>query len=290
MIDALFQYEFMRHALYAALLASVACGIIGVYIVANRIVFISGGIAHTSFGGIGLGYLAGFSPILGAMIFAVASALGIGLVTRRTKLAEDTAIGILWAVGMALGILFIGLSPGYAPDLFSYLFGNILTVPFSDLQLMIILDVVIVVIVAALYKELLALSFDEEFSTVIGVPVERLYLLLLCMIALTVVMLIRVVGIILVIALLTIPATMARQFTSDMRKMMVLSVIFGAIFSFAGLWLSYEQNLPSGATIILFSGAVLLITLLLRRFRGSIAGQSRSTQSTSAAQDPGSIL
>ncbi|MGB2583229.1 MAG: metal ABC transporter permease, partial [Dehalococcoidia bacterium] len=207
MIDAL-QYEFMRNALYAGLLASVACGIIGVYVVVNRIVFISGGIAHASFGGIGLGYLAGFSPVLGAMVFTLASALGMGIVTKRTNLPEDTAIGILWAMGMALGIIFIGLAPGYAPDLFSYLFGNILTVPFSDLILMIILDFIIAAIVIAFYKEFLALSFDEEFGTVVGIPVERLYLLLLCMIALTVVVLIRVVGIILVIALLTIPATM----------------------------------------------------------------------------------
>ena len=268
MIDAL-QYEFMRNALYAGMLASVACGIIGVYVVVNRIVFISGGIAHASFGGIGLGYLAGFSPVLGAMVFTLASALGMGLITKKTKLPEDTAIGILWAMGMALGIIFIGLAPGYAPDLFSYLFGNILTVPFSDLILMIILDFIIAAIVIALYKEFLALSFDEEFGTVVGIPVERLYLILLCMIALTVVVLIRVVGIILVIALLTIPATMARQFTHDLRKMMLLAVLFGAFFTFGGLWLSYEFDLASGATIILFSGTVLLLTLGLSRLRGN---------------------
>jgi zinc transport system permease protein len=268
MIDAL-QYEFMRNALYAGMLASVACGIIGVYVVVNRIVFISGGIAHASFGGIGLGYLAGFSPVLGAMVFTLASALGMGLITKKTKLPEDTAIGILWAMGMALGIIFIGLAPGYAPDLFSYLFGNILTVPFSDLILMIILDFIIAAIVIALYKEFLALSFDEEFGTVVGIPVERLYLILLCMIALTVVVLIRVVGIILVIALLTIPATMARQFTHDLRKMMLLAVLFGALFTFGGLWLSYEFDLASGATIILFSGTVLLLTLGLSRLRGN---------------------
>ena len=205
MLEAL-QYEFMRNALIAGLLASVACGIVGVYVVVKRIVFISGGIAHASFGGIGLGYFLGINPVLGALVFAVASALGMGAVIKRTKLPEDTAIGILWAMGMALGIIFIGLTPGYAPDLFSYLFGNILTVPFSDLILMLVLDAVIVSMAIALHKEFLALSFDEEFGTVVGVPVEALYLLLLCMIALTVVVLIRVVGSILVIALLTIPA------------------------------------------------------------------------------------
>lgn len=266
MLEAL-QFEFMRNALLAGLLAAIACGIVGVYVVVKRVVFISGGIAHASFGGIGLGYLVGISPVLGATFFALASALGMGLVTRRTRLPEDTAIGIMWALGMALGIIFIGLAPGYAPDLFSYLFGNILTVPFADLLLMVALDAIIVLIVVAFYKEFLALSFDEEFGTVVGVPVEALYLLLLCLIALTVVVLIRVVGIILVIALLTIPAAMARQFTHDLRKMMLLAILFGAIFAFGGLWLSFELDIASGATIILLSGAVFLASLGFARLR-----------------------
>jgi len=260
MLEAL-QYEFMRNALMAGLLAALACGIIGVYVVVKRIVFISGGIAHTAFGGVGLGYLLNINPILGALIFSLASALGIGYVVRKTRLPEDTAIGVIWAVGMALGIIFIGLSPGYAPDLFSYLFGNILTVPAIDLVFMLILDIIIIAVVAVFYKEFLALSFDEEFSTVVGVPVERLYFILLSMIALTVVVLIRVVGIILVIALLTIPPAIARQFTYDLRKMMIISVALGIIFTFGGLWLSYEINLASGATIILFSGVVLFLSI-----------------------------
>lgn len=257
MLEAL-QYDFMRNALLAGLLAAVACGIVGTYVVTKKIVFISGGIAHATFGGVGLGYLVGISPVLGATFFTLASALGMGLVTRKTRLPEDTAIGIMWAMGMALGIVFIGLSPGYAPDLFSYLFGNILTVPFYDLILMLVLDVIIVAIVISLYKEFLALSFDEEFGTVVGVPIVALYLLLLCLIALTVVVLIRVVGIILVIALLTIPAALARQLTHDLRKMMLLAILFGAVFTFGGLWLSFELDLASGATIILLSGIVLL--------------------------------
>ena len=267
MLEAL-QYEFMRNALFAGLLASVACGIIGVYVVTKRIVFISGGIAHASFGGIGLGYFMGISPVLGATGFTLLSALGMGLVTRKTKLPEDTAIGILWAAGMALGIIFIGLTPGYTPDLFSYLFGNILTVPYSDLILMVILDAVIVLIVIALFKEFMALSFDEEFSQVVGVPVGALYLLLLCLIALTVVVLIRVVGIILVIALLTIPAALSRRLTHDLRKMMLLAILFSAVFTFGGLWLSFELNIASGATIILLGGIALLISLGFSKIRG----------------------
>jgi len=267
------QYEFMRNAIYAGMLASIACGIVGTYVVVNRIVFISGGIAHASFGGIGLGYYVGaLTPLQGALIFTIASALGMGAIIRRTRLPEDTAIGILWAVGMALGILFIFLTPGYAPDLFSYLFGSIITVPFSSLVLMMALDFVIILVVVALFKEFLALSFDEEFSTVTGMPVEILYLLMLCMVALSVVLLIRVVGVILVIALLTMPATMARQFTYDLKKMMVLSVIFSMIFTFVGLLLAYRFDVPAGATIILFSGAVLLATLTIQRLRSRRAG------------------
>jgi len=267
------QYQFMQNALLAGLLAAIACGIVGVYVVVKKIVFISGGIAHASFGGIGLGYLLGINPVLGAMVFTIASSLGIGLVTRRSRLPEDTAIGILWAMGMALGIIFIGLAPGYAPDLFSYLFGNILTVPFFDLMLMLTLDVVIIVLVAILYKEFLYLSFDEEFSTVSGVPTERLYLLLLCLVALTVVVLIRVVGIILVIALLTIPAALARQLTYSLKKMMLLAILAGMFFTFSGLWISYALNLASGATIILVSGTVLFISFGVKKLRRRIREQ-----------------
>lgn len=261
------QYEFMHNALMAGFLAAVACGIVGVYVVVKKVVFVSGGIAHASFGGIGLGYFLGINPVLGAMVFTVASALSIGLVTRRTKLPEDTAIGILWAMGMALGIIFVGLTPGYAPDLFSYLFGNILTVPAFDLILMLILDAVIIILVVLLYKEFLFISFDEEFSTVSGVPTEGLYLLLLCLVALTVVVLIRVVGIILVIALLTIPAALARQFTYSLKKMMLLAILAGVIFTFGGLWLSYVLDLASGATIILVSGTVLFISFGINKLR-----------------------
>ncbi len=264
MIETL-QYEFMRNALFAGLLASITCGIIGSYVVVKKMVFISGGISHASLGGVGMGYFLGINPILGALFFTPAAALAMGLVTKRTKLHEDTAIGILWAVGMALGFIFIGLTPGYVPDPFSYLIGNILMVSSLDIILMIILAIVILSVTVLLYKEFLSLSFDEEFSTVAGAPTEPLYLILLCLIALTVVVLIRVVGIILVIALLTIPAAMARQFTHDLKRMMLLSILLCAVFAIAGLWLSYELDLPSGPTIILVSGTAFLVSLVVSK-------------------------
>lgn len=263
----LLQYEFMRNAMYAGFLASVACGIIGSYVVVKRIVSVSGGISHASFGGIGLGYYLGISPVLGAVFFTVASALTMGLITRRTRIPEDTIIGVLWALGMAVGIIFIALTPGYAPDLFSYLFGNILTVPRSDLLLMAVLDGVVLLLVVVFHREFLYVSFDEESSRVIGIPAEALYLLLLCLTALTVVVLIRVVGVILVIALLTIPATTARQFTHNLHTMMGVAMLVGVVSAVAGLPLSYAFDLPSGATIVAVGVALLLASLGLSGVR-----------------------
>ncbi len=255
----------MRNALIAAILVSIACGIVGTFVVIKKIVFISGGIAHAAFGGIGLGYLLRVNPVLTAIPFSLLAAIGIGTISKKAKISEDAAIGILWTVGMALGILFIGLSPGYAPNLFSYLFGSILTVPFSDIIIMIILDVIIIAIVSIFYKEFQALSFDEEFTEISGVPTKFLYLLLLCLVALSIIVLIRVVGIILVIALLTIPTTIVRQFTNRLKYLIIFSTI-GAIFlTIAGLWLSYLWNLPSGATIVLVLAAVFFASTLMKR-------------------------
>jgi len=261
----LLQYEFIRNALLAVLLASIACGIIGVYVVVKRIVFISGGIAHASFGGVGLGYFLGVNPIWGIIPFSILSALVMGLVSKRTRIPEDTAIGILWALGVSLGIVFIGLSPGYAPDLFSYLFGNILTVTSVDLIIMLILDLVIIMVVFLFYKEFLALSFDDEFATVVGVPTVKLYFLLLCLIALTIVVLMKVVGIIMIIALLTIPAAISKQYTSNLKKMIFISILLSAIFGLGGLWLSYQLNLASGATIVIVSGIGFILSWFVKQ-------------------------
>lgn len=260
----IFEYEFMRNALAAAALVSIACGVVGTFVVIRKIVFISGGIAHAAFGGIGLGYLVGISPIVAAIPFSVMSALGIGILSKKADMGEDAAIGVLWTLGMASGVVFIHMSQGYAPDLFSYLFGSILTVPRQDLAMMGILDVLIVVGVLLFYKELVGLSFDEEFSTVVGVPAQQLNLLLLCLVGLSVVTLIRVVGVILVIALLTMPAAIGRYFTYDVKRMMILSVGIGVIGTVAGLFISYAADLPSGATIVLILGGMLLCSTILK--------------------------
>lgn len=263
MIEAL-QMGFMQRALLAGMLVSIACGVIGTFVVVNRIVFISGGIAHAAYGGIGLGYYLKLNPVWGAIVFSVASALGMGWVQRRTRQRADTIIGVMWAIGMAIGIIFVDLTRGYVVDLMSYLFGSILAVPPGDLIVMAVLDAVIVLLVALFYKELLAISFDETFATVENVPVDAIYMVLLCMIALTVVMMMRVVGLIMVIAMLTIPAAIAGQFVRGLKQMMALSALLGVFFTTAGLWLSYALNLTSGATIILVAGSAYLLTLGVR--------------------------
>jgi len=268
------ELEFMRHALVAGLLASVACGVIGAYVVLNRVVFISAGIAHAAYGGIGLGYFLGFNPVVGALGFSLAAALGMGVVERRTRQRTDTLIGALWAIGMAVGIILVDLTQGYKADLMSYLFGSILAVPTRDLWLMAGLDVLLLLVVGLCYKELLALSFDEDFAKVRNVPVHGLYLLLLCLIALTVVMLMRVVGLILVIALLTLPAAISALFLHDLRKVMAGAIGLGACFATLGLLLSYWADLTSGATIILVAAAGYLVALAWKAARDRRAGRA----------------
>jgi len=262
-VEAL-QFGFMRHALTAGVLVSIACGIVGTYVVVNRIVFISGGIAHAAYGGIGLGYFFRFNPVLGAIAFSLVAALAMGTVQRKTRQRADTVIGVMWAVGMAIGIILVDLTEGYKADLMSYLFGSILAVPPQDLIIMLALDILIIALVASFYRELLAISFDEVFATVRSVSVDAIYLLLLVMIALTVVMMMRVVGLILVIALMTIPAAISGQWVKNLPKMMLLACILGVLFTTTGLWLSYILNLTSGATIILVSGGVYLLSLIAK--------------------------
>jgi len=258
-------YEFMRNAFMAGLLTSIICGTIGVYVVLKRIVFISGGIAHFSFGGIGFGYLINFNPIITTLFFSLGAAISIGISKKKINLQEDTTIGILWAIGMALGIVFVGLSKGYAVDLFSYLFGSILAVSRQDLYIMVILCIVIMAIVSLFYKELLLVAFDEEYGHVLGAPMDSIYILLLCLIALSIVVMIKVVGVILVIALLTIPASTSRLFSNNLRKMIALSIIIGVVFTSGGLLISYYANLASGATIVIFSGLMFFIIMLFKK-------------------------
>lgn len=256
---------FLRNALLASLLVSVASGVVGAYVVVKRIVSIGGGISHATFGGIGLGILLGLNPLLTAIPFSLASALAMALITRRGRVSEDAAIGILWATGMALGVLFISLKRGYVPELSAYLFGSILTVPTYELQLMAALDLIILMVVAFFFRELLHICFDEEFSEVVGVPVEPLYIALLCLISLSVIVLVRAVGVILTIALLSIPSSISLRLTHSLKGMMILSTLLSLTLLILGLALSYLLDLPPGAlTVLLSIGAFTLSSLKSR--------------------------
>jgi len=264
---ALAEHEFLQSALIAGLLASIGCGVMGTYVVVKRIAFLAGGIAHSVLGGMGAALYCGYDPLTGALVAAVVAALLIGWVRLRWKAQEDTLIGALWAVGMAVGILFIAKTPGYQTDLVSYLFGNILLVPRESLWFMAALDALLLSIVGAYHRQFLAVVFDEEFARLRGIPVTFFYLLLLVLVAVTVVLLIQVVGLILVLALLTLPAAVAGHYVHSLGAMMLLATLLGGAMSTLGLALSYGPDLPVGPTIILLAGALYIVSALFTHAR-----------------------
>ncbi|MGE4294604.1 MAG: metal ABC transporter permease [Campylobacterales bacterium] len=253
-------FAFMQQAVLAGVLVSIAAGVIGALVVVNRLVFLSGGVAHSAYGGIGLAFFLGIPPLLGAGLVGVLSALLMAWVTLTQRHRSDTVIGVIWAVGMALGVVLIDLTPGYGADLMSYLFGSIMAAGWGDLVLFALLDVAIVGLVAIFYRPLLALSFDDRFARIKGVKVRTLYLMMLVLAALTVVMAIRVVGLMLVIALLTIPTWMAERHAATLAGMMALAALYAAVFTLAGLALAYGFNLTSGAAIILAAGCGFVLS------------------------------
>lgn len=255
---------FLQNALLGGILASIGCGLTGSFVVVNRIGYMAGGIAHSVLGGMGIAYYLNFDPFIGALIAAFLAAIIIGFIKLKWQQQEDTAIGAIWAVGMAVGVIFISKSDGYSTNLMSFLFGNILMISQEQLLIMLFLDIVTIIFVAVFYKQLVAISFDIEFATVRGIHVNAFYLMLLCLVAITVVLLIQVVGLILVIALLTLPAAIARQYIHSMGAMMSVAALLGVFFTSSGLYLSYEPDLPAGATIILVAGIAYLLSSMFR--------------------------
>jgi len=266
MIEAL-SFEFVQHALLAGILVSFAAGIIGSLIVVNRMVFLAGGMAHASYGGIGLAVYFGLPIFLGASLFAVAAALLIAYLTLHDRNRVDTFIGLIWAVGMAIGVILIDLTPGYNVDLMSYLFGSILAVSSGDLWFMGILLAVILLVITFWYRDILAVSYDSEYASLRGVNVPLFYSLILVLSALTVVIAIKVVGLILVIAMLTIPVYIAERLSRSLWGMMMLSGVIAMLFTLGGLWLSYSYDLTSGASIIMVSAGGLGLFLLGSRLK-----------------------
>ncbi|MDI7276428.1 MAG: metal ABC transporter permease [Anaerolineae bacterium] len=271
MLDIL-SYTFMQRALVASTLIGIVTAVVGVYVVLRGMAFMGAGIAHASFGGVALGFLLGWSLIATAAIFSLLGALGIGLVSRRSEIREDTAIGIFFTSSMAFGVLLVGLLRGFNVDLFGFLFGSVLAVTRQDLILSGILGVLVLVTVGFLYKELMFISFDPEMAQVVGVPAVPLYYLLLGLIAVTIVISIRVVGVILVEALIVTPAAAAYQLTNDFRRMMAIAIAVGVVSGITGLFLSYWFNVASGATIVLTATFLFGLAALFspRRRAGSI--------------------
>lgn len=262
----LLEYQFIRNALASAVLASILCSVIGTVIVEKKLVSMSGGIAHTSFGGIGLGFLLGIEPLIGGIFFALAAAFGISAIQRKTSTSTDTLVGMFWAVGMGLGVVFIAFTPGYPPDMTTYLFGDILTVSSGFVKIMVGWTLFVLCAFTALFQYFKAYMFDEEYVKILGINTRFLEYLLYGMIALSIVFLIKVVGIVLAIALLTIPPATAKILSYDMVRIMVLAVVIGCVTSIGGMWISFIYNIPSGATIILLSILVYAAVMPFRKY------------------------
>ncbi|MFY9087876.1 metal ABC transporter permease [Arcobacter aquimarinus] len=258
------QYNFIQNALIAGVLISIAAGIIGSLVVVNKITFLTGGIAHSSYGGIGLAIYLGIPVLFGATVFAVITAIIIAVITLKNRTRIDAIIGMMWASGMAIGIIFVDLTPGYNVDLMSYLFGSIVAVSNEDIYYMTILDLFIIGIVVYFYKEILAVSYDSEFASLRGINVKFFYTLILILAALCVVAAIKAVGLILVIALLTIPTYLAETFASKLSSMMIISSILATIFTILGLVVSYLYDISSGASIIMVAVLVLAVVKVLK--------------------------
>ncbi len=268
------RHAFLQNAMAAGVLASIACGVVGTFVVVRRITYIAGGIAHTVLAGLGAalymqktGIWPGLDPLYGAIVAALAAAIIIGVVSLTAREREDTVIGALWAVGMAVGILFISQTPGYNTDLMSYLFGNILMVSENDLWLLAFSDLFVLGLTILFYNQFLAVCFDSEFAELRGLSVKFFYIMLLCLTALTVVVLILVVGVVLVIALLTLPAAIAGAYCNTMKSMMIVSSLLSMLFTTSGLVLSYQPNFPAGAMTIVIAGTAYLAVIVSKEIK-----------------------
>jgi len=260
---SLLHYQFFQNAILGGLLTCIVCGMVGSYIVARRLVFISGGITHTSFGGLGLGFYLGINPIFSALLFSIASAFGVEWLSKKQGIREDSAIAAFWALGMALGVIFIFLTPGYAPNLSAYLFGNILLITSTDLFLLAGLAILLIVVFILFFNQILYTAFDREFAQTKGIPVRLIEQLMMLAIAVSIVFSIRLVGIMLLMSQLTIPQMTANLFTSRFKNLIFLSIGWGILGCLGGLFISYYINVPSGAAVVLVQTALFLICKIL---------------------------
>jgi zinc transport system permease protein len=288
----IFQYGFITKGLLGALFASITAGLTGTYIVSKRMVFLSGGITHASFGGIGIGYFAGINPVIGAAVFSILSAMGVEYLSVRHKIREDSAIGILWAFGMAIGIIFIYLTPGYAPDLMSYLFGSILTVTDADIIALGIISVILIIYFGTFYRTILYISYDESFARTYSSYVDVFKYVTTALVALTIVLNIRMAGVILVLSLLTIPPNIAMLFTRIYSRIILWSILAGFAGTATGYIVSYFAGIPVGATVIFTLVVIWIIVKVIHQIIRQISkinpGQYVDSPKSGPATKPGS--
>lgn len=261
----LFEYPFFRLALAGVALISVAAAIIGTYIITRRMVAIAGGVTHACFGGLGLGYYLGYNPIFMASIFAIGSSLGVSLMSHRMKLREDSAIAVIWALGMAIGVIFVFLTPGYVPELNSFLFGNILTVTASDLIIFAIYTAILILIFSVRFRTIIACAFDRDFARVSGLPVNTVELVMTVMVSLGIVLTIRLVGVMLLMSMMSLPMIIAETFTHRLKPMIIASAVISLTSSMAGLFAGALIDVPCSALIVVILGALFIIAKLVTR-------------------------
>lgn len=262
-------YSFFQNALLGVLFVSIAAGIIGTYVVSRRMVFITGGITHACFGGLGLGFFLGINPIVMAAVFAIAAATGVEWMSTRQNVRQDSAIGVIWALGMALGTLFIFLSPGYVPELTSFLFGNVLTITSTDIILFAAYLVVLLAFFAVFYPQILLCAFDPDFAATRRLRVSAINLAMTIMIAICIVLTIRLIGIMLLMSLLTMPQMIAEMFTNRFHHMMIISSLVSIACSVLGIFCSYWIAVPASATIVLTLVAAYAVARIIRIIKAS---------------------
>jgi zinc transport system permease protein len=270
MIDTILNYHFLQYAILTAIFTSIVCGVIGVIIVEKKLVMMTGGIAHTSYGGIGLGYLLNFEPITGAFLFALIASIGIGFVGDKGGRNRDVVIGLMWSLGMAMGVVFIALTPGYPPNIGTYLFGSILSVTTIEFYMILALTVFILIIIIIFYQHWKLYIFDEEFAVVKGVNIKIMKYVLLGLVALTIIALIRVVGIILVMALLSAPAATATILSNDLKHRMMIASLLGIVYSLLGLYLAFILDISSGAAIAITAVVIFFFVYLGKIIKDAI--------------------
>lgn len=267
-------YTFFRYALAGVILIAVSAAMIGTYIITRRLVAICGGITHACFGGLGLGYFLGISPVATAAVFAVGSSVAVEWMSTRLRMREDSVIAVIWSVGMAIGVLFVFMTPGYVPELNSFLFGNILTISLTDIEIFAAFTGLLILFFALFYNKIVACAFDRDFATVMHLPVRFINYTMTVFVALCIVLTIRLVGVMLLMSMLSLPMMTAEVFSRRFLHMMLLSTVISLLCSVAGLWLGTLIDVPCSAIIVILMAVTFFVSRVVRQI--AVASRRRA--------------